>query len=262
MKSLLITLLATLVNMTAFTQSLELSFSKLMEEYKKSPGEFSKNYYSDDFRFLGTPNGKFMNKKAMITLLSPLKVSELSFSDLKFFESGTLGVATGYITIKYNTNTYKDAFTYVFEKRRGQWINVSAQHSEVAYDKPNEAAPTIEAFKTYFDATKLSFIENPVKFFDEECLPDFQYITSKGVVVALKPLRDSFVSKKVLQREITEAVFRPYGTTTMMVTAKMTHRYINTKDNQLTDYGTEIISYMYVKNTKGWKLASSHHSKM
>lgn len=260
MKTLLITLSVLLISLAGSAQNLEQTFAKLMDEYKKSPSDFAKNYYSDDYRFVGPPSGKFTDKNTMVRSLAPLNVTELTYSDVKFFESGSLGVVSGYITIKYAVNTYKDAFTYTFQKRDGKWLNVSAQHTEVAYNRPNEVANTIETFKTYFETSRLAFLANPVKFFDEECTPDFQYVTSKGSIVSLPIIRNSFLPKKVLQRDITQLVCKLYGTT-MMVTAQMTHKYQNTQDNVLTDYGTETVTYMYVKTANGWKLASAHHSK-
>lgn len=261
MKPLLITAALLLINVTVFAQSLEQSFAKLMDEYKKSPKEYVQNYYSDDYRFLVTASGKIVDKKAMSLTLANLKVTELNYSDLKFYESGNLGVVNGIITIKYGVNTYKDAFTYTFQKQKDQWKNVAGHHTQVEYDQPNKSVNNIAKFKTYFEESRLRFIENPVKALDDECTADFQYITSKGGITGLKPLREIFVPKKVLQREMTDLVFRAYGDEVMVVTGKMTHKYQNIDTNALTDYGTETITYTYAKDKSGWKLASAHHSK-
>ena len=259
MKPLLITAALLLINVTVFAQSLEQSFAQLMDEYKKSPNQYSQNYYSDDYRFLGHPSGKIVGKKDLG--LANLKVTELNYSDLKFYESGNLGVVNGIITIKYGVNTYKDAFTYTFQKQKDKWKNVAGHHTQVGYDRPNKNADNLAKFKTYFEESRLRFIENPVKALDEECTADFQYITSKGGVTGLKPLREIFAPKKVLQREMTDLVFRPYGDEVMVVTGKMTHKYQNIDTKGLTDYGTETITYTYAKDKSGWKLASAHHSK-
>lgn len=261
MKPLLITAALLLINLAVFAQSLEQSFVQLMNEYRKSPKEYAQNYYSDDYRFLGYRGGKIVGKKEMNLALVSLKVAELNYSDLKFYESGNLGVVNGIITIKYGVNTYKDAFTYTFQKQKDQWKNVAGHHTQVEYDQPNKNADNLTKFKTYFEESRLRFIENPVKFFDNECTADSQYITSKGGITGLKPLRDSFVPKKVLQREMTDLVFRPYGDEVMVVTGKMTHKYQNIDTKALTDYGTETITYTYAKDKSGGKLASAHHSK-
>lgn len=259
MKPLLITVSLLLINVTVFAQSLEQSFVQLMDEYRKSPKEYAQNYYSDDYRFLGHSSGKIVGKKELG--LANLKVTELNYSDLKFYESGNLGVVNGIIIIKYGVNTYKDAFTYTFQKQKDQWKNIAGHHTQVEYDQPNKSTDNLAKFKTYFEESRLRFIENPVKFLDGECTADFQYITAKGGITGLKPLREIFIPKKVLQREMTDLVFRAYGDEIMVVTGKMTHKYQNIDTKAQIDYGTETITYTYAKDKSGWKLASAHHSK-
>lgn len=153
------------IQLTAFSQSLEQTFSQLLEEYKKSPKEYAQRSYSEDYRFLGWASGKIMGKSEMLAFLGTLKVAELSCSDLKFVESGNVGVVSGYLTAKYAANTYKDAFTYVYQKQKGKWVNISGQHTKVSYDEPSKIAAEEMAIKKVISQSTDSLYAGKLSFY-------------------------------------------------------------------------------------------------
>jgi hypothetical protein len=114
-------------------------------------------------------------------------------------------------------------------------------------------------FQKEFEASRQLFINNPYKYLQTECTPDFQYITSNGVIVSLVQLTKSFENKKVLRRDFTDLTFRALGKV-MIVTGGLAHKYLVQTDNSIIDYGKEAITYTYISHEGQWKLASAHHS--
>ncbi|GAB4034292.1 nuclear transport factor 2 family protein [Spirosoma gilvum] len=130
-------LLALLFSSTAtFAQTLEQSFSTMMAEYKQNPYAFMQARMAPDVRFIAGHNGEFMDIHKLIT--PDQKVEDAQWSDLKFFESGDLGVVSGIRTTRYANPkgaalTYKDAFTYTYKKQNNDWKVVAMQHTKMEY---------------------------------------------------------------------------------------------------------------------------------
>jgi hypothetical protein len=130
-------LLALLLSSTAtFAQTLEQSFKPLMAEYNQNPYAFLQNRMVPDVRFIAGHNGELMDIRKLIT--PDQKVEDAQWSDLKFFESGDLGVVTGVRTTRYANPKgaapiYKDAFTYTYKKQDNEWKIVAMQHTKIEY---------------------------------------------------------------------------------------------------------------------------------
>jgi ketosteroid isomerase-like protein len=114
-------------------------------------------------------------------------------------------------------------------------------------------------FQKEFEASRQRFIDNPYKWFQTDCTPDFQYITSNGVIVSLEQLTKQFVAKKVLRRDFTDLTFRSLGNV-MIVTGSLAHKYLQQTDSSIIDYGKEAVTHTYMSDNGRWKLASAHHS--
>ncbi|ADB38996.1 nuclear transport factor 2 family protein [Spirosoma linguale] len=130
-------LIGLLLSSTAsLAQTLEQSFAPLMAEYKQSPYAFMQAHMAADVRFVAGHNGELMDIRKLVT--PDQKVEDAQWSDLKFFESGDMGVVTGvritrYANPKGAAPTYKDAFTYTYKKQNNDWKIVAMQHTKMEY---------------------------------------------------------------------------------------------------------------------------------
>lgn len=129
-------LLGLLLTSTAtFAQSLEQSFNAMNVAYKQNPYAYVQAHFAPNVRFIAGHSGEFKDFTQLIT--PDAKIEDSQFTDLKFFESGDLGVVSGINTTRYTNpgtpTTYKDAFTYTYKKIKGNWKVVAMQHTKIEY---------------------------------------------------------------------------------------------------------------------------------
>jgi hypothetical protein len=136
MKSRFLFLGLLLSSTVTFSQTLEQAFAPMMAEYKQNPYAFVQARMAPDVRFIAGHNGELMDIRKLVT--PEQKIEDAQWSDLKFFESGDLGVVTGIRTTRYANPkgaapTMKDAFTYTCKKQNNDWQVVAMQHTKIDY---------------------------------------------------------------------------------------------------------------------------------
>ena len=105
-----------------------------LAEYHKNPKTFFENRLPDDFRFLN--GGKENVPKAGVISNSTNDPTDSEVSDVKAFQSGNLGVVSGFHVFKNrqadgNIRADKVAFTYTFQKKNGKWFFAESHQTPV-----------------------------------------------------------------------------------------------------------------------------------
>ena len=99
-------------------------------EYNADPYSFFNSRISSDFR--GTySKGLFSNRESVVKGAEGRKSINSEVSNLKFFKSGDLIVASGIHTFNGNPSV----FTYTMRKENGKWMFAAAQHTAVESEK-------------------------------------------------------------------------------------------------------------------------------
>ena len=95
-------------------------------EYNADPYSFFNSRISSDFRYTNG-KGAFAFREATVKGAEGRKSTNSEVSNLKFFKSGDLIVASGIHTFEGNPV----AFTYTLQKQNGRWMFAASQHSTV-----------------------------------------------------------------------------------------------------------------------------------
>ncbi|RYE56716.1 MAG: nuclear transport factor 2 family protein [Sphingobacteriales bacterium] len=114
-----------------FTQA---TFRELLDEYKKDNKAFLMDRLAEDFRY-SNPKGKFLQKKDVI----PTETAKITATDLLeplVIQSGDLAVVSGiHKTTRVGADgkdvTSEIACTYTFQRRKGKWMFVASQQTNL-----------------------------------------------------------------------------------------------------------------------------------
>lgn len=179
MKNPLVLLALLLVNSSAFAQTLEQTFRNLLAEFKANPYAYIQANYAPSLRFIAGHNGEFRTKDRMIAPTT--KVEDIQATNLKFFESSDLAVVSGINITRYavpngQPATYKDAFTYTFQKVSGKWKHVAMQHTKLDYNIPGQMKADEEAIKKVIETATTAVYANDIATYRKQWV-DASYIS-------------------------------------------------------------------------------------
>jgi ketosteroid isomerase-like protein len=120
----------------------EATFNGIMVAWNKDP----KNYFANDIdpkAIFTNGNGDLMTQPQLVMAFGDgTSLNKKTIEDLKVYQSGNTGVATGKTFESYNNGEflYTGKFTYTFSQQNGKWILASAQHTDYKAPKVEDEA--------------------------------------------------------------------------------------------------------------------------
>ena len=138
----------------------EAIFNGMLTRWVKEPVSFYKNECDSQFMFTNGNGESYSQEKAIATYTNIIASATKKVENLKVWQVGNTGIATGKTTESYvykngGTAAYAGIFTYTFSQQNGKWMMVSAQHTDYKTPKAND------------EMTIRQTCENETKYFHE-----------------------------------------------------------------------------------------------
>ncbi len=230
----------------------EATFNGMITRWGKDPAGFVKNECDTKFVFTDG-NGKSYNyQQAIDTYSNSIPSIDKKVENLKVWQSGTTGIATGKTIegYKFKDGTsyiYTGIFTYTFSQQNGKWVLASAQHTDF-----KEPAFTTETWKGILNEYK----NDSKAFFANRLSDDFRYPLANGKYLSKNDVT-AWNKENILNTEMKDPVVFQSGNL-----AVVTGRHI-------TEHGVEkdkaphndnfAATYTWQRKNGKWFFVASQH---
>jgi ketosteroid isomerase-like protein len=228
----------------------EATFNGMITRWGKDPAGFVKNECDTKFIFTDG-NGKSYNyQQAIDTYSNSIPNIDKKVENLKVWQSGTTGIATGKTIegYKFKDGTsyiYTGIFTYTFSQQNGKWILASAQHTDF-----KEPAFTTETWKGILDEYK----NDSKAFFANRLSDDFRYPLANGKYLSKNDVT-AWNKENILNTEMKDPVVFQSGDLAIITGRHITVHGIEKDKAPHTD--NVAVTYTFQRRNGKWMFVAS-----